>query len=254
MKTLNTMKYTKLMAKFYTNPLTLRLNCLLRANPVIQVDFTRKSSPTHKFGIAYKFDSLNKNRLSINHRVLLHYGKFYTQMGFFSPSKDRLLAAKAKAKFEIAEPQLLKSINIEVGCQSIFNRENKLKTSYLNLFTKLNLVKDIKCLFNLSVTDFKSAQTLIKLKKTVNENNSLVIETKSETDSQKFYMNLRHKYKIYDYCVIQNRVYSEYIIESSFKYKLNKSISMVYSSWVDVNKFFRYNQDFKVGIGLYIKD
>lgn len=53
---------------------------------------------------------------------------------------------------------------------------------------------------------------------------------------------------------IYTRVDSEYVVESSFKYKLNDSIRMVYSSWVNITNFFRFQQDFKVGFGLYINN
>lgn len=63
-----------------------------------------------------------------------------------------------------------------------------------------------------------------------------------------------HKYKIMDQAVIRNRVYSEFKIESSFKYKLSDTIDMVYSSWVNIPRFFKYKEDFKIGFGLFVNN
>jgi hypothetical protein len=152
--TLNNVKYTSLLTKFYHNGITAKFNLLLRANSTIEANVTHNTSASNRLGISYKFDSLNKNLMSIGFRKKFDDGKFNAKARFESPSNDKLFSLSGKKNFGFVERNILDSCMVAVGGAGLFDRENQLRHSWLNLLVKMNLVNKSRspfdrCLFDM---------------------------------------------------------------------------------------------------------
>lgn len=108
--TLNNVKLTNVISKFYLGPMTAKFNFLLRVNSMIEANFTHNSSLSNRLSLSYKFDSLSKNFMSLGFTKSYDTGKVCSKIGFENPTNYKLLAMTVKKRFDTID-----RFNIENG-------------------------------------------------------------------------------------------------------------------------------------------
>ena len=134
--------------------MTAKFNLLLRANSTIEANLTHNTSASNRLGISYKFDSLNKNLMSIGFRKKFGDAKFNSKARFESPSNDKLFSLSGNKNFTFEERNILSSCMVALGGAGLFDRDNQLRHSWLNLLVKMDLITKTKwpfdrCLFDM---------------------------------------------------------------------------------------------------------